>query len=194
MAEVEIMDDSVPFEDNNSALMKAPNHVPMLPGEMFTRKNELLTAFFKEKNTLLNQIMKNPNGTSIETIFDAIAQEFMDENTNLKGNELIFEQDGMLHDATTVGVKRAEILEKLANIAAKRAELTRKSGAIDLRSTVFIIFQQVIFEKMLGVMQDLKLPKDEINLITLKLGEAMKDWDKVVQTRMDALNSGSSQQ
>lgn len=120
-----------------------------------------------------------------DQILSVVIDEIIKETDNLLGNSLIFTQEGKLHDASTVSVKRSEILETLTRVLQKKRDLFSNSGVVDYNSPVFKVFQMVCFEKLTSVLDSLNMDNEQKKIIVSKWVESMSDWQKDVKMRMD---------
>ena len=157
--------------------------------DVFSLKQELLEAYYKGHDSIISKIKKNPNGDSIETLITVVMEELLGETDNLKGNELIFTQDGKLHDASTISVKRAEILDTVSKVLMRKRDLMAKSGDVDLDSPVFQLFQTICFDALKESMMNLKFDDEMKQVIISKWGENMSDWKDELASRLKRLKS-----
>lgn len=172
------------INDNNK-----PVRANTRPTDITLRRKEAIKEYYGGKDSLLQKIKNNPNGTSIEAIFDLLVEEFANESDGLLGNSVLFLKDNMLQESSVVSVKRAEVLEKLSSLLSKKADLVKNSGEVNLNSIVFKIFIQLCFEKMAFVLEELNIPIEQRQLIVGKWSNSMENWDKEVQIKMEQLNN-----
>ena len=151
-------------------------------------KGKLVKNYYKnEENTLKRKIFEC-DGSSIEGAINSVLSEIVNESDDLLSNKLIFTRENRLHDATTVSVKRTEVLEKIANIISKKYDIIAKSNAIDLNSPVFQVFQQICVDKLKEALISLDIEDDLKQLIVIKWGDKMTDWEKELKSRVSNLN------
>lgn len=150
-------------------------------------KQRLLEKHYRNRDTLAKRIL-DCDGTSVEKSIDAILEEIAIESDNLLGNEIIFTNDNRLHDATTVSVKRAEVLETMVNVIKKKFQLMSQTNQVNLRSPIFQIFQQLCVEKLKETLVFLDVDDEMKQLIVLKWGDNMANWTQDVKDRSEHLN------
>ena len=98
-------------------------------------KPEIDWDIISYRKKLVDQYRKNRRGIkdllrngrlSIDDTLMLIAEEILEESESLLGNELITTEDGDIEKATSISVKRTDVLKSVADILAKkRTESTR---------------------------------------------------------------------
>ena len=149
-------------------------------GDIFAERTELVN---KHAGSLYDRI--KGNGDDLNITFSVVIEEIIKETDNLLGNSLMFTQDGKLHDASTVSVKRSEILETLTRVLQRKKELFTNSSYVDYDSPVFNVFQMVCFERLTNVLDKLNMDVEQKQLVVTQWVDSMKDWQKDVKSRMD---------
>lgn len=150
-------------------------------------KDKMVKRHYGEERSLVDRISK-ADGSSIESVINAAIIEIAKESENLLGNELIFTENNNLHDASAVAVKRAEILEKIVTVVGKKMEIMSRSNSVDLNSPVFQVFQQICVDKLKEALGFLDIDNDLKQLIVIKWGDSMVDWEKELKDRVSHLN------
>lgn len=150
-------------------------------------KKKMVRRHYGEDQSLVSRIM-TADGSSMENIINAAILEIAKESENLLGNELIFTENNNLHDASAVAVKRTEILEKIVSVIGKKADILSKSNSVDLNSPVFQVFQQICVDKLKEILGYLDIDNDLKQLIVIKWGDSMAEWEKELKSRVSHLN------
>lgn len=156
--------------------------------DIFAYKNQLIKQHYGSSKDLISKIKSSKNGDAVQDVINVVIEEIIKESDNLLGNSLVFTKENKLHDATTVAVKRTDILETVTRIVTKQQEINQKSAKIDLNSPAFQIFQSICLDNLRTTLEQLKLENEMAQLIILKWGESMEFWEKEMKTRMGSLN------
>ena len=157
--------------------------------DMFSLKKELLQTYYEGYDSLVEKMKQDPNGLTVETMITVVMEELLGESDNLKGNELVFTQDGKLHDATTIAVKRSEILDTVSKVLVRKRDLLAKSGDVDLDSPVFQLFQKICFDALTESMMNLNFDNEMKQVIITKWGENMADWKEELKSRLKRMKN-----
>lgn len=146
-------------------------------------RDALITEYRKKKRGIVERIndgeVENSDG-----LINLIVDDLISESETLFGNGLFFTEEGELHDATAVTIKRADLLKTIADILVKKRELNQKDADVDLNSPAFQIFQKICFNKMTTVLEELSFDSEMKQLILSKWAVAMRDWGKELQNEL----------
>lgn len=137
----------------------------------------LLQEYRKSNKGILDKVKEGKAQTS-DDLMNLIVQDLLQQAQMLYGNSLIFTEDGNLKDATTVSLKRSDLLKMIADILAKKRELNQKDADIDLNSPAFMIFQKMCFDKMMQSLKECGLQNQVIRIALNKWMDLMSDWGK----------------
>ena len=89
--------------------------------------------------------------------------------------------------STATVVKRSEILKSVADVVAKRKQLNQRASDIDLNSPAFLIFQKLMFDKMVSSLQELSIDEEMISLIIQKWSQKMQNWGKELKQKLEEM-------
>lgn len=168
----------------------AKNSVSLFKGmNLSTHRKKLLTSYRQEKQSIMDKVKGSPSPVSSDALMNLLIEEILDETETLLGNSLVLTEDGNLHDATSVTVKRADLLKAIADIVAKKKELNQKDGDVDLNSPAFMIFQKLCFDKLMLVLDELGLDNELIQLILSKWAGCMKEWGREVMNELKEMKT-----
>lgn len=161
-------------------------HDRYIIGDDISRYKESLVGQYRTKNEGILQKLKAGVNLNSDEILSLIAEEILLESEELLGTRLLFENEGNLQDATTVTVKRSDLLKAVADIVAKRKELNQRSD-VDLNSPAFMIFQKLCFDKMVDALHDLRFDDEMIQLILTGWAKGMEDWGKELKAKLEEI-------
>lgn len=174
------------MESNSNNLNSIPKN-RFLSGSDITQYKDNLVSEYRRKNTGTLQKIRENSSISADDILGAIAEEILLDGESLLGTQLLFSEEGNLHDATTITIKRSDLLKSVADIVAKRKELNQRASDIDLNGPAFMIFQKMCFEKMVASLEELELDEEMIQLIITKWSKKMEDWGKELKQKLEEM-------
>jgi hypothetical protein len=103
------------------------------------------------------------------------------------GTQLMFAEEGNLQMSTATIVKRSEILKAVADVVAKRKELNQRASDIDLNSPAFMLFQKLMFDKMVSTLEELNIDEEMISLIVQKWSIKLQNWGKELKQKLEEM-------
>jgi hypothetical protein len=159
--------------------------------DIFEKKKESLVKYYKGEKSLLEKMMKNPDGRSLETVLAATLEELVTESDDLLSNKLILTEQNNLKEANNVTIQRTNVLGKIADISLKKQELVSRTQDVDLNSPAFFLFQQICFEKIKDTCLELDMPDEQIQIFFDKWAGKMKDWDKQLQRKISEFKANN---
>jgi len=155
--------------------------------DVFALKKKLLASYYDGYDSLIEKMQENAEGLNVETMITVVMEELLGETDNLKSNELVFTQDGKLHDASSIAVKRSEILDTVSKVMIRKKEMMSKAGDIDLDSPAFQLFQSICFDALTESFMTLNFDDEMKQVIISKWGENMADWKEELSSRLKRL-------
>lgn len=157
--------------------------------DIFEKKEELLRKHYGNNDNIINKIINNPDGRTLDMVLSTVIEEMFKDSDDLLGNKLLFTEENNLSEANDVTTKRSSILAKIADISLKKQEIISRTQDVDLNSPAFFLFQELCFEKMKDTLIELKMEDEKIQLVIMKWAEKMKNWDKILTEKLDAYKS-----
>ena len=148
---------------------------------------DTLVEKYRGKHKGILQKIKSSTGVSSDEILVSIVEEILLESEDLLGTRLMFSEEGSLHDAASVTVKRSDLLKSVADIVTKRKELNQRASDIDLNSPAFMVFQKLCFDKMIAALSDLNIDDEMIQLVLSKWSKQMEDWGKELKNKLEEM-------
>ncbi len=177
------MNNLMKVDESKAGLMSVNDEL-----DVFDFKKELVSTYYgSDDASLMQKFMDSEPGDSVQNAFNIIIEELAKESDSLLGNSLIFTKNNDLHDATTVTVKRAEMLELLSKIITKKQSLAEKASNVDLNSPTFQMFQQICVDNLKAALISLNVDNEMSQLIVTNWGKSMKEWQKELSKRMAIL-------
>lgn len=169
---------------------REPKQLPtkrFITGSNITEYRDNLVDNYRQKHQgVLQKINENAELTANE-ILSLIAKDILVDSESLLGTQLLFSEEGNLRDATTITIKRSELLKSVAEIVAKQKELNQKASDIDLNGPAFMIFQKMCFDKMIDSLEELEMDEEMTQLILSKWSAKMENWGKEMKQKLDEL-------
>lgn len=138
--------------------------------------------------SVLSKVKEHDEATTSDEILGLIIEEILEGGRDILGTQLMLAEEGNFRDSAAAVVKRTEILRSVAEIVAKRKELNQRASDIDLNSPAFLIFQKICFDKLMEVLDSLKIDEEMVALIVSRWAESMKDWGKLLKQRLDEIS------
>ena len=89
--------------------------------------------------------------------------------------------------STATVVKRSQILKAVADVVAKRKQLNQRASDIDLNSPAFLIFQKLMFDKMVDTLEQLSIDEQMISLIVQKWSSKLQNWGKQLKQKLQEM-------
>lgn len=189
--EEERQDVSPPSKDNFVSTI--PDVVSALPdiavggfvklrGEALIKKrNRLVKEHFTQSGSIVDKMQKGQ--LNADDAMNLIIIELMKETDSLKGNELLFTDEGNIRDATTVQVKRVEALEKIAKTVHRKHQMTT-SEVINLDSPYIRLLVSWIMGKVRETFIALAVEQETVDVFFSKLALFTDDWKTQVKREM----------
>lgn len=171
------------YKDDSCSLEKLNKISPMNANDLDSYRRSLLAQYRKKHKGILEKI-KDGRQITADELMNIIVEDLLEESENFFGNSLIFTEDGNLRDATAIALKRTDLLKMVADILAKKRELSQRDSEIDLNSPAFMIFQKMCFDKMMHVLKELGLDNELIQLALSKWSQSMQDWGKELKATL----------
>ena len=134
--------------------------------------------------SVLQKIKKSDENTTSDQILGLIIEQILQGGQDLLGTQLLLAQQGNLQMSTATVVKRSEILKAVADVVAKRKQLNQRASDIDLNSPAFMIFQKLMFDKMISSLEQLSIDEQMISLIVQKWSQKMQNWGKELKQKL----------
>jgi hypothetical protein len=154
-----------------------------LRGEKLEKKKlELLNKHNVLKGGSIIDSLKHGK-ISAEDAIDIIIHELARETDSLKGNELLFENEGNIRDASTIAIKRFEALEKIAKTIHRKQQMT-SSEIINLDSPYIRLLITWIMTEVRNVFIDIKMEQPVVDLFFEKFSKATENWKTQVKREM----------
>lgn len=170
-------------ENKNEEIKKVS---PMNAENIDEYRRYLLSQYRKKHKGILDKV-KGGSAKSADDMMNLIVQDLLQQSETFFGNSLIFTEQGNLKDATTISIKRTDLLKMVADILAKKRQLNQKDADVDLNSPAFMIFQKICFDKMMIALKQIGLQNEMIRIILNKWGQLMKDWGKELKKELSEL-------
>ena len=137
--------------------------------------------------SVLQKIKKSDENTTSDQILGLIIEQILQGGQDLLGTQLLLAQQGNLQMSTATVVKRSQILKAVADVVAKRKELNQRASDIDLNSPAFMIFQKLMFDKMISSLEQLSIDEQMISLIVQKWSQKMQNWGKELKQKLQQM-------
>ena len=160
---------------------------PVKSSDFIVLREELVKKYHKTSESLFDKIQNRPDGSNVEIIINTVLEELIKETDNLLGNELTLMQSGHIRDSSVVSVKRSDVLSIVSRVAARKHELSTLNGSVDLNAPAFQLFQQLCFDKLVVVLDKLNVDPELKQLVALKWGEEMENWDKEMKYKLGTI-------
>lgn len=167
-----------------------PKKIPtnkFITGANITEYRDNLVDNYRQTHKGVLQNIKENSEISANEILSLIAQEILEDSENLLGTQLLLSEEGNLRDATTITIKRSDLLKSVADIIARQKELNQKASDIDLNGPAFMIFQKMCFDKMIAALEDLEMDEEMTQLILSKWATKMENWGKEMKQKLEEL-------
>jgi hypothetical protein len=160
-----------------------------LKGEtLFQEKDRLLAKHHEKNGSLVQQIQGNRLST--EAAMNLIVVELFKETESLKGNELLFANDGNLRDATTVQVKRVEALEKTAKAIHRKHQMIAED-TINLDSPYIRLIITWLLRKMQETFVELGYDQEMTEIFFNRYMAKTDEWKKELKREIIAFHERS---
>lgn len=169
-----------------------PKPIPknrFITGASINAYKESLVSNYRENGhqSVLQKIKNDGENITSDEILGSIIQEILEGGQELLGTQLLLQEEGNLQLSTATVVKRSQILKSVADIVAKRKELNQRASDIDLNSPAFMIFQKLMFDKMIESLQELSVDEQMISLIVQKWSQKMQNWGKELKQKLQQM-------
>lgn len=149
------------------------------------RRGNAIGQYYGKNESVVDRLNKS---SDISEVMDIALNEIAKTVDNLSGNEQILLNQDKLEDSTVISVKKTEVLERLVNVASKKQDVLSKGKNVDLNSPAFKLFQSIVAEKMLEVLNKYNIDNDLLKLIMKTWAISMKDWDKELKERLKGIS------
>ena len=146
-------------------------------------RRSLLKEYRKNHKGILDKV-KQGKATTTDDLMNLIIQDLLQQSETFFGNSLVFTEQGNLRDATTISIKRTDLLKMIADILAKKRQLNQKDADIDLNSPVFMIFQKLCFDRMMQALKQSGLQNQMIRIVLNNFSNLMSDWGKQMKAEL----------
>ena len=175
--------------ENNKVIFKDPyaSKAPAV-SQMRGIKKQMLEAYRQENAGILEKLEKSPAGYNTDQLLNLIIEEMLNTTEDLQGTSLVMESEGNLKDASSVTVKRADLLRLIAEIVSRKKELHQRTGELDLNSPAFFMFQRLCFEKMVEAFESLNVDGEMVNSVLSVWQDKMRNWDKDLREMLKDLD------
>lgn len=137
--------------------------------------------------SVLDKIKNSNENTTSDEILGLIIEEILEGGEEMLGTQLMFAEEGNLQMSTATIVKRSEILKAVADVVAKRKELNQRASDIDLNSPAFMLFQKLMFDKMVSTLEELNIDEEMISLIVQKWSVKLQNWGKELKQKLEEM-------
>lgn len=175
-------------------LIQSDNSNPIPKNRFITGANinaykDSLVANYRSNGhkSVLDKIKNADSNITSDEILGLIIEQILQGGEDLLGTQLMFAQQGNLQMSTATVVKRSEILKSVADVVAKRKQLNQRASDIDLNSPAFLIFQKLMFDKMVSSLQELGIDEEMISLIVQKWSQKMQNWGKELKQKLEEM-------
>ena len=159
--------------------------------KIFNQKKELLKEYYGGDINLIEKMMKNPDGTTLDSLLNCVVMEMLKDSDDLLGNRILLTKQRNLQEANDVTAKRASLLSKVADISLKKQEINAKTNDVDLNSPAFYLFQQICFDKLKDTLVEMQMQDEKIQVVVMKWAEKMKNWDKVLSEKISSYKANN---
>jgi hypothetical protein len=157
-------------------IFSAKGEVASPPQDIFEHREQLIRRHYNGESSLLDKL-KNEDRSDIEELVMALLDEIIKESDNMLGNGLLAMADGNLRDASVIGYKRTEIMEKaIKAIQAKHA--INKDRGIDVNSPHMVAIFRYFMRKTQEVFTKLQLGDELTDTFFRILGDEMSNWQR----------------
>jgi len=173
------------MKDNES--LPIPTNKFIIGSDINAYRDTLVDRFRKKHQGIIEKVKDN-KGISSDEILVSIIEEILLDSEDLLGTRLVFTEEGNLHDAASVTVKRSDLLKSVADIVAKRKELNQRANDIDLNSPAFMLFQKICFDKMIAALNELNIEEESVQLILTKWSKQMENWGKELKDKLNEMS------
>lgn len=146
-------------------------------------RRHLLKEYRKNHKGILQKVKQGQASTTDE-LMNLIIQDLLQQSQIFFGNSLVFTEQGNLRDATTISIKRTDLLKMIADILAKKRQLNQKDADIDLNSPAFMIFQKLCFDRMMQALKQSGLQNQMIRIVLNNFSNLMSDWGKQMKSEL----------
>ena len=163
-------------ENNDVAIFEDPYASKLSPIRKV--KSQLLAGYRAQRASILDRADRTAAGYNTDQLMQLILEEMLFSTEELQGDKLFLENEGNITASATLTIRRNELLKMIGELVNKTKELKQKSGEVDLNSPAFMIFQKMCFEKLIEVLDELKIDRETVNLLLSGWQERMIDWDK----------------
>lgn len=164
------------------------NNVPSKVSSMREIKRNLLAEHRRNQKGILQNLERTSTGFNTDQLLNLIVEDMLNSSEDLQATSLLLESEGSLREASSISIKRADLLKLIAEIASKKRELNQRSGELDLNSPAFCIFQKLCFDKMVDSMEELNIDSEMANLLLRGWQTKMKDWGKELKRALKELD------
>lgn len=137
--------------------------------------------------SVLDKVKSGDENTTSDEILGLIIEEILEGGESMLGTQLMLQEEGNLQGAIATVVKRSEILKSVADIVAKRKELNQRASDIDLNSPAFMLFQKLMFDKMVSTLEELNIDEEMISLIVQKWSVKLQNWGKELKQKLEEM-------
>lgn len=175
-------------------IIKVTNPKPIPKNRFITGANindykESLIEKYRESGhrSVLDKVKQADENTTSDEILGLIIEQILQGGENLLGTQLMLQEQGNLQLSTATVVKRAQILKSVADVVAKRKELNQRASDIDLNSPAFMIFQKLMFDKMVDSLEELDIDEEMISLIVQKWSTKLQNWGKELKQKLQEM-------
>ena len=151
-----------------------------------SKRSDAIAQYYGNNQSVSQKLQRSEN---INQVMDIAMKQIAKTIDNLSGNEQMLLNQDRLEDSTVISVKKTQVLQRFVNVASKKQAILNNGKNVDLNSPVFKIFQQIVAEKLLQVLQKYSLDNDLISLIMKTWAQSLKDWDKQLKQRMRSLGN-----
>lgn len=158
--------------------------------ELIERKSQLLKDHRRTNGSLIDMMQRGQIG--IEEAMNIVIMELLKETDSLKGNELLFETEGNLRDATTVQVKRIEALEKAAKAIHRKHQII-SDEVINLDSPYIRLLITWVLRMVQETFVELGYNAETVEVFINKFATKTADWKRDVKREIMALQDRQAQ-
>lgn len=149
-------------------------------------RTNAIAQYYANSQSVSEKLERSEN---INQVMDIAMRQIAKTIDNLSGNQQMLLNQDRLEDSTVVSVKKTQVLQRFVNVASKKQAILNNGKNVDLNSPVFKIFQQIVAEKLLQVLQKYGTDPDLIKLIMKTWASELRDWDKQLKERIKSLGN-----
>lgn len=169
------------------AVIEEVSDLPAIPGGVAAYQAELVRAYHKGASSLVERL-RGEGKDDAQALVASLIEEVIGETDSLLGNKLLSIENGALRDASVIGYKRAEVIEKVIKAIQSKSQLERESG-IDVDSPSMMVVFKYFMKKTKEVFERIEMRDEQSDLFFSTLGEATSNWKRELREEFEALKA-----